>query len=536
MYPVSALFNSSIFSGSRKVLLKVRFNGSTEEIDGEFLRKITIDETLTANGSLSMGEACSNKAVIEMYMPSENIAFAGGYFEVFAGLEMGKVKEYCPMGKYYVSDVETVDNYKTVTVTGYDIFSKMEVPYEPKNGVGESALVSQIIEDIALQNGGLQVAETKFPEMEVNVVECTQKEMIGYIAGLMGANANIDREGRLEFKWYGKQPVSIGPDVQYMDGFKHTSQGIFVISSLRSGVEELVYEAGSGQGISFYNPFISQEILDEIYEKVRGQSFVPCEIRYRGNPALECGDIVNVVDKDGSTDEIAIMTQTIELSGGINSFIYSYGNFESDTAMEEAPTEKKLNKLYKAITESFKEATELIKGTKGGYFELKMGEDGFPEGWEVRDTPEITPDTKLWRMTKAGLIFSEDGGNTVSKTAITMDGKILADAIVTGKVSTSQIEVYGGKDGKEGKSLDDFFRVKPDDKTGELYLELGSADNSIVLRQENDRISFYDGNSEDELAFFSNSVFEIVKLDRFRIGNFAFIPRVTGNLSLTKVV
>ena len=78
--------------------------------------------------------------------------------------------------------------------------------------------------------------------------------------------------------------------------------------------------------------------------------------------------------------------------------------------------------------------------------------------------------------------------------------------------------------------------MKPDENTGELYLELGSADNTIVLRQENDRISFCDGKSGNELAFFSNSAFEIVQLDRFRIGNFAFIPRVTGNLSLTKVV
>ena len=536
MYNVSELFNNAAFSKSRKVLLKVIFNGLPYEIDGEFLKKITIDETLTANSNLSMGDACANKAVIEMYMPKQDIAFSDGYFQVYAGLETGKTREYCPMGKYYVSDVETSDNYKTVTITGYDIFNKMDVPYEPKNGLGESATVAQIIEDIALQNGGLEIAETIFPDMNVNIVNCTQREMIGYIAGLMGSNANINREGKLEFKWYEKQKFSITPDVQYMDGFKHTSQEIFVLGSLRSGIEETVYEAGSGQGISFYNPFINQEILNEIYERTGQQSFVPCEIRYRGNPAVECGDIITAIDKDGEENDVAVMTQTIELSGGIGSTIYSYGNFETETVMGESPTEKKLNKLYKTITESFKEATELIKGTKGGYFELKMGEEGFPEGWEVRDTPKLTPTTRLWRMTKAGLIFSEDGGRTVSKTAITMDGRIIADAVIAGKIATSQIEVYGGKEGEEGKSLDDFFRVKPDENTGELYLELGSADNTIVLRQENDRISFCDGKSGNELAFFSNSAFEIVQLDRFRIGNFAFIPRVTGNLSLTKVV
>ena len=185
MYNVSELFNNAAFSKSRKVLLKVIFNGLPYEIDGEFLKKITIDETLTANSNLSMGDACANKAVIEMYMPKQDIAFSDGYFQVYAGLETGKTREYCPMGKYYVSDVETSDNYKTVTITGYDIFNKMDVPYEPKNGLGESATVAQIIEDIALQNGGLEIAETIFPDMTVNIVNCTQREMIGYIACLM---------------------------------------------------------------------------------------------------------------------------------------------------------------------------------------------------------------------------------------------------------------------------------------------------------------------------------------------------------------
>ena len=54
MYNVSELFNNAAFSKSRKVLLKVIFNGLPYEIDGEFLKKITIDETLTANSPWEM--------------------------------------------------------------------------------------------------------------------------------------------------------------------------------------------------------------------------------------------------------------------------------------------------------------------------------------------------------------------------------------------------------------------------------------------------------------------------------------------------
>ena len=65
---------------------------------------------------------------------------------------------------------------------------------------------------------------------------------------------------------------------------------------------------------------------------------------------------------------------------------------------------------------------------------------------------------------------------------------------------------------------------------------LGESGNEITLRIENDRISFRDGGAE--VAYFSNKQLVVLDanfLNSLRIGNFAWVPRTNGNLSLVKV-
>ena len=66
---------------------------------------------------------------------------------------------------------------------------------------------------------------------------------------------------------------------------------------------------------------------------------------------------------------------------------------------------------------------------------------------------------------------------------------------------------------------------------------LGEDGNTLVLRIENDRISFLDGGAE--VAYFSNKQLYVLDghfLNSMRVGKFAFLPRENGNLSLVKVV
>lgn len=65
---------------------------------------------------------------------------------------------------------------------------------------------------------------------------------------------------------------------------------------------------------------------------------------------------------------------------------------------------------------------------------------------------------------------------------------------------------------------------------------LGEVGNQIVLRIENDRISFIQSGAE--VAYFSNNKLYVTDGEysrSLRIGNFAFVPRANGNMSIRKV-
>lgn len=65
---------------------------------------------------------------------------------------------------------------------------------------------------------------------------------------------------------------------------------------------------------------------------------------------------------------------------------------------------------------------------------------------------------------------------------------------------------------------------------------LGEVGNELELRIANDRLSFYQNNSE--VAYFSNNKLFVTEgeyVDSLQLGKFAFIPRTNGNLSFKKV-
>lgn len=66
-----------------------------------------------------------------------------------------------------------------------------------------------------------------------------------------------------------------------------------------------------------------QDLLDTIQTYYKGLSFMPCEIKYRGNPALDPGDIITAEDQNGIVRNVLITSQTIKIGGGMHAVIES---------------------------------------------------------------------------------------------------------------------------------------------------------------------------------------------------------------------
>lgn len=427
-------YQNTIFSDHREMKMKVILNG-TEEIDGHYLKNVTIHEVSNGLDTLTIGSICSNSIKIDMFDPGDLI-FDGGSIEVYIGLQLSQEMEWIPMGTFFIHEVTKSQAYEVI-LEGYDSISLLNVDYIPENK--ESSNVYDTIINIVTQchlSIDKQYLATLIEEQDLEnfmihqYYEVTCKEMLSYMASLMGMNVRMNRYNQVEFFWYTDDGYSIPSHLQYQSSFKKTNSAI-IISSLTSGSEDNVITCGSGYGITFVNPYMTQARLDILYQNIYGFTYTPASIKWRGDPSLEVCDFIHVRE-DNEFVQMIIMDNTIIFDGGMSSSIECQSQNEKEVTMSGVPTEIKLKRFYNTLTQSFQQLSEKILGHQGGYYQVDVDENGFPCGWTIMDTPILRDDTHLWKMSINGFGFSHDGGKTFKNFAFDLDGNFSANAITTG--------------------------------------------------------------------------------------------------------
>ena len=543
MYSVSEEYAKKIISDDRAFSLRLTF-GSSTELTGTTIQDISLDEVVISGDSLTMGCACSNKITINLINPPTDIDYDGATFTAEVGLllkERPITYEYVPLGKFYATDPETNNDYKTLKLTAYDGFCKMSDKFIPN--VLSITTLQEVYDDLRGQlstNCGIILKERTLPEYNISdfpLLDITYTQAIAYVAGCLGGFARFDRLGELEIVWFEDNGQEISRQMQYMNGFKRTLNKSVMVTSLSTGTQENSIVKGNGASglqINFENPYITSNMADDIYNRINQFSYTPCSVEWRGNPAVQAGDIVKVYDKDGFPHTVLVMKQTIKISGGCNGKIECKGSGETKNAFSNnfEPLSKKIDRLNVKLEKAILDATSAITGNKGGVVVLHdTNNDEKPDELLIMDADDIALATKVWRWNKAGLGYAYNPlGNAYLgpyTTAITADGQINADFITTGSLSAERISV----DTYDSTGiLTDYIRF------GDGYIELGENNNAIKLKLENNQIAFY--RNDTKIAWFTNNSFEIDNLTegKIRFQNFGFIPRASGNLSFTKLV
>lgn len=546
MYNVSSAFHTAFADYGREIKAKVIFNGQTE-LGGDYVQEITATPAFDASDGISIGSSCSGRCKIRIYKPDEPLRLSGGYFVPYIGIYTGGGDtsavagvavagkavvgtsggsadgvEYVPLGRYYIPADGIEDQKHSWDITGYDQMALLTDQYAPQ--IDFPATPESMLADVCAQCGLLPPSAT-FPAMQIeSAFEGTFRQQLGWLAGLCGRSARFDRDGNLVFKWYAKTTFQVGRDQQYMSGLTRTADDLYTVSSLTTGTEDEPITSGTGLGITSTNPYMNQAVADLIQPELE-ISFQPCDVKWRCDPSVEVGDVIQVEGDTGEWLDVCVMEQEIHLYGGLSSTMHSYAPQDADYAME-SPTEQRIKRAYEGLTKAMQNATQKIIGAKGGYYELTLDEQGFPIGWTLRDTPTITPNTRMWIMSTGGLGFSKDGGNAISGVALTMDGEINANVITAGQMSAERVTV-------NGQTLSDFIDASIDDD-GHPVLRIGSSASEIVLKEYNDKIGFYD-TSGTLLAYWNNNSFELVELSKFRLGPMGIVVQPNGSVSFVGV-
>ncbi len=448
--------------------------------------------------------------------------------------------EWIPLGKFYSAVPETNNDFKNLKITAYDGFCKMTGTYNAT--VPETTTLQAIYDDLRTQlyaQCGITLKERTLPTYTVNFpyLDITYTQAIGYVAGCLGEVARFDRNGELELVWYEDNGQTISRAMQYMNGFKRTTNKPLTITSLSTGTTDnpiIRGEGANGTNITFENPYITAEMADDIFNKVNNLIYTPCQVKWRGNPAIQAGDIIQVFDKDNVPHNVLVMSQSVKIGGGCNATIDCKGTSETTSEFSNRfeSVGQKIERMYSTLEQAILNATNAITGNQGGYVILHdTNNDGKPDELLIMDIEDIALATKVWRWNKEGLGYAENvNGNAYAgpyATAITADGQINASFITTGTLNANRIAVesYNGTG-----LLTDYIHF------GDGEIIFGETGNAITLKLENNQIAFY--SNDTRIAFFSNNSFEIENLTdgRIRFQNFGFVPRASGNLSFTKLV
>lgn len=527
MYTVTESFHEACKSPGRSITSKITFNGVSELAASE-IQEIVVSEQCGSSDGVTIGASFSSQCKVTIYKQTPALLLNGAYFAPSVGVILpgdgGTV--YIPKGVFYVpSDgVENSGNL-CLTITGYDRMATLTDEYTPT--INFPATPNAMLTDICLQ-ANITAPEVAFPEMVIsNSYAGTIRQQLGWLAGLIGANAKFDAAGQLVFHKY-SEGITVGLDAQYQNGLKKTADDRFTIQALVTGTEDNPITVGTGTSISATNPYMTEAVAASVLEQIKSLTLMPLEVKWRGDPSVEAGDIIHVIDStdlDGGGLPVLVMSQELRVKGGMSATTICYGTPDSNYTVEN-PIIQRVKREYAGLAKAMQDATERIIGAKGGYWEVLYDENGYPTGWMVRDTPTVEDNTRLWLMNINGLGYSKDGGKTISGVALTMDGQINANYITTGQMSAERVTV-------NGQTLSDFIDIGMDDD-GHPVLRIGSSVSEITLKEYNDKIGFYDANGM-LLAYWNNNSFELVELSRFRLGPMSIVVQPNQSVSFVGV-
>lgn len=435
MHTVTDAFNAACSAPGREITSKINFNGTTD-LPASEIQEIVITEQFGSSDGVTIGAAFSSSCKVTFYKQG-NLPLNGAYFIPSVGIMVGGEAQYVQKGKFYIPSDGVEDSGKLwVTVTGYDRMAGLTEDYMPT--ITFPATPAQVLADVCKQAGVTPPAVT-MPSIQIAAPYTgTLRQQLGWLAGLIGCNAKFDATGNLVFCWYADGGLTVDRDTQYMDGLTLTTDDAFTIHSLLTGTDSNPISVGAGKGITTINPYMTAEVAETVFAEINGKTMRPCTVKWRGNPAVEAGDIVSVIGGSGENLTAYVMELKTQIKGGMSADLTCYGPSDTDYATP-SPSEQKFKRMYEDVVKSFQDATQKIIGAQGGYFEITYNKDGYPTGWTLRNTPTVEDNTKMWIMSTGGLGFSTDGGKTISKVALTMDGTINGAALAIGSVSQDAV-------------------------------------------------------------------------------------------------
>lgn len=333
MYSTSEALTNAIINGE-PINKELRLLDS----DGVVIKTIKSLKLYSGSNSTSRIQIGStNSSYIEASIEYDKV-LANREMALYCGID----SEMIPMGIYKIMQEPSEDD-GIISFKAYDRMRLLDKLYEPTVAIPNG--FKAVVDDIAKQCG----VTVNFSYTAENVRNFTKgytcREMIGYIASMLGTFAYFDRQGVLNFGWYNfGKPVE--KTLSSFWSLKKNSSDYKV-----TGVEFIVnsdtkWLSGSEPNIIYCsNPLAEWGNAENVYYgPMKDLTYRPAEISMLDDIRLDVTDVVKVTLLDGTTIEVPCMTLNQDFTAS-ETKVKAVGNADGEASNYSGPLTTAMDRM-----------------------------------------------------------------------------------------------------------------------------------------------------------------------------------------------
>lgn len=338
MYPVSEAFLAAVQKNTRRYYWTGKIttkDGKTYEFGPKDILKGSgyISAQCCGSSEIELGTVYAAEFGISLFSQIDRYTLKDAKVELFYHLALADgTEEQVPMGIFEVSEANRTA--KCLELKGYDYMLRFEKNFNGFETIGEpydfislcckacKVEMAQTKEEIeAMTNGTLQMSV--YPENDIE----TYRDCLFYVGQILCSFFVINREGKLEVRKYGMDPLQTYDAKQrFSSSFSDFITRYTAVSSTNKKTEIAEYYALETDdaltmnlginpllqyGVAEARESTCRNILNDL-SKIR---YVPFDSDTIGNPALDLGDALQFTGGHADAEQVAAIT-SIEMKIG----------------------------------------------------------------------------------------------------------------------------------------------------------------------------------------------------------------------------
>ena len=327
MYSVSSDFNKAVLNNARRIEAHIVFKEKSYDI-----QKCTVDNNIySTDNDAFIGTFIAKSGTIKINK-QDLLQLENESFNLFFGIQLADgTIENVPVGTMNVYEKTSDTEFKFMDNKMF--FNRK---FDTETLTYPSTPLKAALE--ACRQAGVELATLDFLNKDINIpsevffgYDATCGDVITAVAQASCTFATINRENKLEFRWFRNVDFTIPLDNQYKYPTIETAYG--PINSLvlaREPQNDNVYiqddESIKSNGLTELkfsdNPFLDIDRYtsrNAIWNRVNGFKYIPFIASVPGQFHLDIGDVIKLQIEDGAYINAYMMNHSMSYAGGIKS-------------------------------------------------------------------------------------------------------------------------------------------------------------------------------------------------------------------------